>query len=143
LEIAPSTYWSAKTRPPSARAVADAVLIPVLVALFVNNYSVYGRRKLTKAARKAGHDVGRDQIARLMRVAGIRGASRARKRFTTRPDPTAVRAADLVRRDFTAARPDQIWVADFERHEALSNRAVVKGHRHGPVAAGALELRAA
>jgi putative transposase len=113
LEIAPSTYWSAKTRPLSARAIADAVLIPLLVALFVKNYSVYGRRKLTKAARRAGLDVGRDQVARLMKVAGIRGASRARKRFTTRADPTAVRAPDLVRRDFTAARPDQTWVADF------------------------------
>ncbi len=51
LEITPSTYWSAKRRPPSARAVSDAALIPLLVALFVKNYSVYGRRKLTKAAR--------------------------------------------------------------------------------------------
>jgi putative transposase len=113
LEIAPSTYWSARTRPLSARAIADAVLIPLLVALFVKNYSVYGRRKLTKAARRAGLDVGRDQVARLMRAAGIRGASRARKRFTTRADPTAVRAPDLVKRDFTASRPDQTWVADF------------------------------
>ena len=57
LEIAPSTYWSAKTRPLSARARSDAVLIPLLVALFVKNYSVYGRRKLTKAARRA--EIGR------------------------------------------------------------------------------------
>jgi transposase InsO family protein len=113
LEIAPSTYWSAKTRPSSARAAADAVLVPLLVALFVRNYSVYGRRKLTKAARRGGLDVGRDQVARLMRVAGIRGASRARKRFTTHADPAAVRAPDLVRRDFTAAGPDETWVADF------------------------------
>jgi len=113
LEIAPSTYYSATTRPPSARAVADAVLIPLLVALFVTNYSVYGRRKLTKAARRAGLDIGRDQVARLMRVAGIRGASRARRRFTTRPDPAAVRAPDLVKRDFSATRPDQTWVTDF------------------------------
>jgi len=64
------------------------------VALFVANYSVYGRRKLTKAARRAGIDVGRDQVARLMRREGIRGASRARKRFTTRADPAAIRAPD-------------------------------------------------
>lgn len=113
LEIAPSTYYSAKSRPASARALSDAVLIPLLVALFVKNYSVYGRRKLHKAARRAGLDVGRDQVARLMRAAGIRGASRARKRFTTRADPDAVRAPDLVRRDFSASRPDQTWVADF------------------------------
>ena len=113
LEIAPSTYWSAKTRPPSARSLSDAVLAPLLVALFVANYSVYGRRKLTKAARRAGIGVGRDQVARLMRQEGIRGASRATKRFTTRADPAAVRAPDLLKRDFTATRPDRTWVADF------------------------------
>jgi transposase InsO family protein len=83
------------------------------VALFVANYSVYGRRKLTKAAHRAGIDVGRDQVARLMAREGIRGASRARKRFTTRADPAAVRAPDLLKRDFTADRPDRTWVADF------------------------------
>ena len=113
MEIAPSTYWSAKTRPPSARSLSDAILAPLLVALFVANYSVYGRRKLTKAARRAGIDVGRDQVARLMRQEGIRGASRATKRFTTRADPAAVRAPDLLKRDFTAIRPDRTWVADF------------------------------
>jgi transposase InsO family protein len=113
LEIAPSTYWSAKTRQPSARSLSDAILAPLLVALFVANYSVYGRRKLTKAARRAGIDVGRDQVARLMRQEGIRGASRATKRFTTRADPAAVRAPDLLKRDFTATRPDRTWVADF------------------------------
>ncbi len=113
LQVAPSTYYSAKTRPPSARAIRDAALIPLLVALWAKNYSVYGRRKLTKAARRAGHNLGRDQVARLMRTAGIRGASRAKKRFTTRSDPAAVRAPDLVNRDFTATRPNQKWVADF------------------------------
>jgi putative transposase len=109
-----STYYSAKSRTLSARAISDAALIPLLVALFVNNYSVYGRRKLTKAARKAGLEVGRDQVARLMRAAGIRGAiRRSRKRFTTRSDPTHTRAPDLLRRDFTATRPDEKWVADF------------------------------
>ncbi len=77
------------------------------------NYSVYGRRKLTKAAHRAGLDVGRDRVARLMRREGIRGASRARKRFTTRADPAAVRAPDLLKRDFSATRPDRTWVADF------------------------------
>ncbi len=113
MEIAPTTYYDAKTRPLSPRAIADAALIPVLVALFVKNYSVYGRRKLTTAARRAGLDVGRDQVARLMRVAGIRGASRARTRFTTRADPAHARAPDLLGRDFTASRPDEKWVADF------------------------------
>lgn len=113
LEIAPTTYWSAKTRPPCARALRDAELGPKIEALWERNYSVYGRRKLARAARKAGIDVGRDQVARLMRQHGIRGASRAKKRFTTHADPAAVRAPDLVRRDFTATRPDHKWVCDF------------------------------
>lgn len=113
LEIAPTTYWSAKTRAPCARKIRDAELGPKLEAIWVKNYSVYGRRKLAKAARKAGLDVGRDQVARLMREHGIRGASRAKNRFTTHADPAAVRAPDLVKRDFTATGPDQLWVADF------------------------------
>jgi len=70
-----------------------------------------------------------------MRAHGIRGASRAKKRFTTKADPSHVRAPDLVKRNFTASRPDALWVADFERHEALLNPAVVKGHRLRLVAA--------
>jgi putative transposase len=113
LQFAPSTYYAAKTRPPSDRALSDAELGPTLAELWKHNYSVYGRRKLWKAARRADLDIGRDQVARLMRAQGIRGASRARKRFTTKSDPTAVRAPDLVNRNFTAARPDALWVADF------------------------------
>jgi putative transposase len=113
LQVAPSSYYDTKTRPPSARAVRDAELRPRLRSLWERNYSVYGRRKLTKAARKAGLDAGRDQIARLMRAEGIRGASRAKKQFTTHADPAAVRAPDLVKRDFTASRPNEKWVADF------------------------------
>jgi len=113
LQVAPSTYYDAKSRPPSARAVRDAELGPRLAELWKKNYSVYGRRKLTKAAHRVGLDIGRDQVARLMRVQGIRGASRAKKRFTTKSDPTHVRAPDLVNRDFTASRPDALWVADF------------------------------
>jgi len=94
------------------------------------------------AAQRAGHEVGRDQVDRLMRSIGICGASRPRKLFTTRADPEALRAPDLVNRNFTAAAPNQLWVTDLERHEAFLNLAVVKGHRHVLVAAGALKLRA-
>jgi putative transposase len=110
-QIAPSTYYAARSRPPSARSRRDA--LPILLALWVANYRVYGARKLWKAARRAGHDVGRDQVARLMRELGIQGVRRGRRRFTTRRDPTAERAADLVQRDFTAIEPNQLWVTDL------------------------------
>jgi putative transposase len=113
VKIAPSTYYAARSRPASARAVRDAVLMPILFALWVANYRVYGARKLWKAARRAGHDVGRDQVARLMRTLGIQGVRRGRRVFTTRSDPAAARPADLVQRDFTAAAPNELWVTDL------------------------------
>jgi len=113
LEIAPSTFYSAKSRPASARAVRDAVMMPILVALWTANYRVYGAHKLWKAARRSGHVIGRDQVARLMRAADIHGVSRKRRLRTTRPDPSAPRPADLVERDFTAKRPNELWVTDL------------------------------
>jgi putative transposase len=61
--VAPVTYYANKARPPSARACRDAVIGPALRELWEDNYRVYGARKLWKAARRAGHDVGRDQVA--------------------------------------------------------------------------------
>jgi putative transposase len=113
LQVAPSTYYAAKSRPRSARAVRDAVMIPVLVALWQANYRVYGAHKLWKAARRAGHEIGRDQVARLMRAAGIEGVRRRRKVRTTRADDSAPRHPDLVRRDFTADRPNRLWVTEL------------------------------
>ena len=111
--MAPSTYYDAKTRAPSARAQRDAELGPALVTLWEDNYKVYGARKLWKAAGRAGHDVGRDQVARLMRAAGIEGARRGKRVKTTRADLTADRHPDLVNRKFTADRPNQLWVTDL------------------------------
>jgi transposase InsO family protein len=86
----------------------------VLFVLWVTNRKVYGAHKLWKAAHRAGHDVGRDQVVRLMRELGIRGVSRCRKRvFTTRSDPEAGRPPDLVKRDFSAAQPNGLWVTDL------------------------------
>ncbi len=111
--MAPSTYYDTKARPPSARCRRDAELGPALVALWEDNYRVYGVRKLWKAARRAGHDVGRDQVGRLMKVAGIEGARRGKRVRTTKPDPAAARHPDLVKRQFTASAPNQLWVTDL------------------------------
>ena len=111
--MAPSTYYDTKTRPASARAQRDAELGPVLVKLWEDNYRVYGARKLWKAAGRAGHGVGRDQVARLMRAAGICGARRGKQVKTTKPDHSATRHPDLVKRKFTATAPNQLWVTDL------------------------------
>jgi putative transposase len=113
VPVAPSTYYAAKARPRSARQCRDAVLRPALVTLWQDNYRVYGARKLWKAAQRAGHDVGRDQVARLMREAGIAGVRRGKRVRTTKPDPGAPRHPDLVGRDFTATAPNQLWVTDL------------------------------
>ncbi len=128
LEMAPSTYYAARRRAvaPSARAVRDAVMMQVLMVLWVANRKVYGAHKLWKAARRAGHDIGRDQVARLMRELGIEGVSRLRKKvFTTRADPDATRAPDLVNRNFTADRPDALWVTDLTYVPTRSGMAYV------------------
>ena len=113
LQVAPSTYYAARDRAPSARTVSDAVLTPELVMLWNANYCVYGVRKLWKSARRAGIDIGRDQTGRLMRAAGIEGATRTKRVKTTRPDPMSARHPDLVKREFTATAPNRLWVTDL------------------------------
>jgi len=128
MQIAPSTYYAARKRrvAPSDRAVRDTVMLQVLMVLWVTNRKVYGAHKLWKAARRAGHDIGRDQTARLMRELDIRGISRRRKKvFTTVSDPDAVRAPDLVNRNFTADRPDALWVTDLTYVATRSGMAYV------------------
>jgi putative transposase len=125
LQIAPSTYYAAKTRPVSARAARDLVLAATITVLFKANYSVYGARKMWKAMRRAGEDVGRDQVARIMRDLGLEGARRGGKVFTTRPDPRANRAPDLVDRQFTAERPNALWVTDLTYVPTWSGMAYV------------------
>jgi putative transposase len=85
LQVAPSTCYAAKSRPSSARSLRDALMVPVPPVLFQANYSVYGAHKLWKAARRAGYDIGRDQVARLMKVAGAPGASRPSGTHRRRP----------------------------------------------------------
>ena len=109
LQVAPSTYYAAKTRPPSPRARRDAELVPRLVPLWEDNYRVYWARKLWKSARRAGLDVGRDQVARLTRVAGIEGAWRTERVRTTRAGPVAARHPDLVQRGSGPRRPTSCW----------------------------------
>ena len=89
-------------------------MLQVLMVLWVTSRKVYGAHRLWKAARRAGHDIGRDQVARLMRAGGMVGVSRRRRKMvTTRPDPDAVRAPDLVKRRFVADAPNQLWVPDL------------------------------
>ena len=126
VKVAASTYYATKTRPPSSRTLRDSELRPRLRRLWQDNYQVYGARKLWKAARRAGIDIGRDQVARLMRAEGIAGVVRSTRVRTTRPEPDMARHPDLVARDFTATAPNRLWVTDLVRHEALLDRVEVE-----------------
>ena len=113
LEVAPSSYYAAKVRPPSAREVDDSVLAEVITRVHRANFGVYGIRKVWKALARLGFTAGRDRVARVMRDIGLAGITRAKTVRTTRPAPVGSRPADLVNRTFAAPAPNRLWVADL------------------------------
>ncbi len=114
LEVAPSTYYAAVSRAPSARRLRDEQLKPEVRRVHAENLDVYGAYKVWRQFRREGIDAGRDRVARLMRELGLMGERRGKKKWrTTIPDQTAQRPADLVNRQFTAAAPNRLWVADL------------------------------
>jgi putative transposase len=113
LPIAPSTYYAAKSRPPSARAVRDEGLKPEIRRVHRDNFGVYGARKVWLQLGREGIPVARCTVARLMIALALRGIRRGAFKVTTTSDGSAVRPADLVERDFRASRPNQLWVADI------------------------------
>lgn len=106
-------YRASKARMPSVRQLRDDLLVPEVARLHAENYGVYGRRKMHALMRRQGWQIGRDQTARLMRLAGVEGVRRSKRTFTTTSDPAAVKPGDLVNRRFTAMAPRRLWVADI------------------------------
>jgi putative transposase len=114
LGVSASAYYQRASGERSARAIEDDRLMAVIGELHAANYYAYGYRKMWLALGRAGEHVGRDRVKRLMRQAHIQGAKRRGKPWrTTTPDPSAMRAPDLVDRNFSAVRPDALWLADF------------------------------
>lgn len=115
VTIAPSTYYARLQQPVTDAELTEAYRVNALVELHRANWGVYGTRKLWHAAHRAGHEVGRDQVGRLMGIAGISGAVRGKHRtVTTRCDRSAPRHPDLVKRGWDGPTgTDQLWVADF------------------------------
>jgi transposase InsO family protein len=114
LGVSASAYYQRATGQRSARAVEDERLLGVIERLHMANYCAYGSRRMWKAPGREGEQVGRSRVERLMRQNAIQGAKRRGKPWrTTKSDPAALRSPDLVKRDFTACRPDEKWFADF------------------------------
>jgi putative transposase len=114
LGVSKAGYYAWLRRSPSARAVADGVLMKRIRTIHVTSHETYGVPRIHAELRAGGEKHGRKRIARLMRAAGIVGVSRRRGTVvTTRRDKDARPAPDLVDRDFSAAAPNQLWVADI------------------------------
>jgi transposase InsO family protein len=118
LPIAPSTYYEHRARVADAerlpaRAKRDNALMVEIWRVWEENFRVYGAKKVWRQLRREGFLVARCTVERLMGVLGLQGAVRGKSCRTTVPDETVDRPADLVNRQFTAKRPDQLWVADI------------------------------
>jgi putative transposase len=113
LGVSPSGYWAWRDRGPSARSVADAVLSGRIRGIHARSRGTYGVPRVHAELAATGIGCGRKRVARLMRAAGIAGVHRRRYHPTTVRDARATPAPDLLHRDFRAAGPDRLWVADI------------------------------
>lgn len=114
LDVSASAYYHRATGQRSQRVIGDERLLDCVREVHAANCYAYGYRKMWLALMRAGETVGRDHVKRLMHTHGIQGAKRRGKPWrTTIADAAATRSPDLVNGDFTAERPDALWVADF------------------------------
>jgi putative transposase len=115
MKIAPQTYYRWLACRVTPTEWDEAHLVNAIVDIYRRHRCVYGVRKMWHAARRAGLHLGRDQVGRLMRIAGIQGVRRGRHATTTTTrDERAPRHPDLVKRDWNGpTRPDALWCADF------------------------------
>ena len=113
LQFAPATYYAARSRPPSARAHRDTVLVADIERVWADNRKVYGADKVWRQLNREGIRVARCTVERLMRRQGIAGVVRGKSVRTTMGDEGAMRPADLVDRNFRALAPNRLWVADL------------------------------
>ena len=113
LEVSASAYRARRRRPPSARAIRDAVVLGEIRRVHAEAFEIYGQWKTWQQLQREGIRVARCTVERLMLEHGIEGVRKGKTCRTTIPGPAPVPAADLVHRNFTANRPDQLWLADF------------------------------
>ena len=118
LPIAPSTYYEHKAREADpgrlpARHRRDAALEIDIRRVWEENFRVYGARKVWKQLNRERIRIAKCTTERLMKKLGLQGVRRGKGYKTTIPDDAAAHPADLVQREFTATRPNQLWVADI------------------------------
>jgi putative transposase len=118
LDIPVSTFygWVARRRRPSPREVEQVWLGEQIQRIHQDSDGTYGSPKVHAQLRREGICTSRKRVERLLREAGLQGAfMRKHRRSSTRRDPAATPAPDLVNRQFTAPAPNRLWVADISR----------------------------
>ena len=113
IEVSASAYRARRTRPPSRRSRRDAYLLGEIRRAHADSGGLYGQLKVWDELRDHGINVARCTVERLMRAHGLVGVANGPVIRTTLPGPSPVAALDLVRRDFTAERPDAVWLSGF------------------------------
>ena len=113
LGVSPGGYYARLKRPPSARATADAELSARIGEIHRRSRQTYGAPRIHAELKERGIKVGCKRVARLLRAAGLKGVSRRKWIITTVRDCHARPAPDLVERNFAAAAPNRLWVADI------------------------------
>ena len=120
LKVSSSGYYAWRKRGPSKRAREDTMLQERMKAIHAKSRGTYGAPRIHAELRADGLCVGRKRVARLMRQAHLAGISRRRRKGLTRRNAKARPAPDLVKRNFTAQRPNQLWVADIKHVPTLT-----------------------
>jgi putative transposase len=132
LAVSRSGFYGWQRRGPSARSVENEQLAAAIQRLFAAHHRRPGSPKMTELLRAEGWQVSPSRVARRMRALGLRSICRRARRVTTDSSHSLTVAPNLLARQFTPTGPDQNWVSDIERHEALLHRAVMKGHATRP-----------
>jgi len=139
LEVSTAGYYrwrAAQDRPALPSEARRADLDAKIISFHKASHGTYGSPRVTTDLHDAGEREGRNTVAARMASLGIVGVSPRLLKVTTNSNPSASHPPEQVDRDFHPPAVDELWTSDIERHEALSYRAVVKGHRCQPVAAG-------
>lgn len=137
LEVSASAYWARRVKPPSPWAIRDEVLLNKIRRVHTEAFGIYGQLKVWRQLQREGITVARCTVERLMRQHGIEVIRKGETRRTTIPGATPAPAPDLVRRNFSADRPDKLWLADFTCIRMLGGVELLRGRpRRVQLAAG-------
>jgi len=113
LNVSPSGYYAWRTRPISAREMANRELVKRIEAVYNDSYETYGSPRIYLELKDQGVACSEKRVARLMRLRGLRAKQVRRYKSTTKRNKKHPVAPNLLKRDFSTDRPDQKWLTDI------------------------------